>query len=406
MSWIERIKNKISITTGDGKVYEPEWMNATKQLEWHVAEFTFPEIDGTLVNKKKKLGTKYNLEIFFQGEFHLDKSSEFEQSLNNSKPLIIAHPFYGSLTVQAPAFTVDNTGLNVSKWSGTVIETIVESSPKTTSDPVDLIAKKNTLLAESFAQALLSTPSTTDVTTVQQKNTKNFKLTVPIIKIPKEAESYFNLFSKASAAVNTLTASPLLAMRETIAMINAPAQFTLSVITRLNLLNDTFDNLRQNITGLLNPASKEIYQNLAGSAISAMCLASSLPLDNDYSNSRKALTSIDTILDAYNQYVVDLDSLQTLTGGNTDSFIPNADGLQALNTLLNISISNLFQIALTSKKERSIITETDTNVILLTHRFYGLDNADKNIDEIISNNNIGLNEILQIKKGRKILYYI
>ncbi len=111
MSWIEKIKNGIIITCGDGVSYQPNWLNATKLLEWNVAMYEFPELDGTLVKKSKKLGTKYNLELFFQGENHLDDSSAFEKSANDPKPWKIIHPFYGTLNVQAPSFTVDNTGL-------------------------------------------------------------------------------------------------------------------------------------------------------------------------------------------------------------------------------------------------------------------------------------------------------
>lgn len=406
MSWIERIKNGMTITCGDGKVYEPNWLNATKELEWNTAEFDFPNVEGTFVKRSKRRGTRYSLELHFQGEFHLDTSVAFEQSMNNTKPLIIAHPFYGSLTVQGPKFLVDNTGLNVSKWTGTVIETITEANPIVSTDPIDEIAIKKNLLDESFAQALLLPPSTTDVATLKANNTSNYNLTVPIIQIPDEVEKYFNLFNTAQSAVNTATASPLLAMRTTIAMLTEPASFAISVTQRIGLLTSTFNTFRATLSGLLSPASKQIYQNLAGSVISSMCLAASLPLDGDFSNNKKVYDLITAVTTPYNQYIADLDALQTLTGGSPTSFVPNADSLIALNTLMNTTISSLFRIALTSKVERSIICENDTNMIILTHRFYGLDSFDNNIAELIEENGIGLTELIQVKKGRKIVYYI
>ncbi len=406
MSWIDRIQNGISITCGDGKVYTPNWLNASKQLEWNVSEFNFPGLDGTLVKKSKKLGTKYTLEFYFQGEFHLDQSAEFEASANDSRPWIIAHPFYGSLTVQAPAFTVDNTGLNVSKWTGTVIETLVDGGIKTSVDAVDAIAIQKNLLDETFAQALLAKPSPLDATATKLKLNKSFNLTVPIIKIPEEVQKYFDLFNKANAAVNTLTASPLLAMRTAIAMLSAPAQFALSVTQRVNLLTDTFNTFRQDLTSLFSPASKQIYQNTAGSIISSICLASSLPQEGDFSNNDRVFQVVNNIVTVYNQYIADLDLIQTLNGGKTTSFIPSPDSLIGLNTLINTTIANLFSIALSSRSERNIITETDTNIIILTHRFYGLDAADNNINEMIENNGFGLDHLLQIKKGTRIKYYI
>lgn len=406
MSWIDKIKDDIIITCGDGVSYQPSWLNASKQLEWNVAMFEFPELEGTLVKKSKKLGTKYHLELYFQGADHLELSKAFEASANDPRPWRIAHPFYGTLNVQAPAFTVDNTGLNVSKWTGTVIETILEVNPRTAVDPIDAIAIQKNILDESFAQALLVPPTTIDVATMKQTNRKNYNLTVPVITIPEEAENYFNLFNKANSAVNTATASPLLAMRTVVSMINAPALFAISATNRIGLLNRQFVELRKTVSGLANPSSKQIYQNLGGTIISSMVLASTLPLPDEFVNSSKSLQLIDQISAAFDDFMTDLDSLQTANGGSPGSFIPDATSIIQLNQLINLGISNLFTIALSSKNERSVICEADTNIIILTHRFYGLDANDNNINELIANNNLGLNGLLQIKKATKIVYYI
>jgi hypothetical protein len=66
----------------------------------------------------------------------------------------------------------------------------------------------------------------------------------------------------------------------------------------------------------------------------------------------------------------------------------------------------LFEIAISAQQERSILCDSDTNVILLAHRFYGLLLDDSTIQRVMDNNSIGISEILDIKKGRKILYYV
>ncbi len=77
-----------------------------------------------------------------------------------------------------------------------------------------------------------------------------------------------------------------------------------------------------------------------------------------------------------------------------------------VNNLVNYTVSNLFIIAKNAKQERSEIMTDDSDVITLAHRFYGLRTNDVTIDELISENNLGLNGILNIKKGTKIKYYI
>jgi hypothetical protein len=66
----------------------------------------------------------------------------------------------------------------------------------------------------------------------------------------------------------------------------------------------------------------------------------------------------------------------------------------------------LYRIAFEAKQEREYILDEDSNIILLTHKFYEMDSEDRNINNFIETNNIGLNEILNIQKGRKIVYYV
>lgn len=406
MSWIDDIKNKLIITTGDGKSYSPLWKNASKGIDYNTAEFNFPDLPGSLVKKSEPMGRKFPLELYFSGEDHLTMASAFEKSANDKRPWTIEHPFYGSIIVQVMSLNFDNSELNVSKITGTVIETIVEDNPKTTSDPIDLIKVNKVSLDEKLELALTATPSPTDVNTMSLNNSRAFKLSVPIITVPEEFEEYVNFFNQANSAIISATASPLLAMRTTIAAITYPAKFTATVKSRIDVLTSTFNELRSNIEGITSVPSKQVYQNLAGTAVSSLCLAAATPLLGDYTNRNSVLRVVDELMSIYNQYMEDLDLLQTDNGGNTTSYIPDAAGLISLNSLFNNTISSLFGIALNSKSERTVITEKDTNIILLTHRFYGLDPSDNNIDEMIENNNLGLNQLLQIKKGTKIVYYI
>ena len=48
---------------------------------------------------------------------------------------------------------------------------------------------------------------------------------------------------------------------------------------------------------------------------------------------------------------------------------------------------------------------SDTNLIVLTHKYFGLDADDKNILAFKETNNIKNNELFKIPKGRVIKYY-
>lgn len=406
MSWIDLITQDLTITTGDGKKYIPNWLNAQKGFEFQLAEFEFVGIAGALIKRGLPKARRFPMELYFQGDNHLDIASAFEKSSFDTRVWTLSHPFYGNIIVHPTGLNFDNSEYNITKINCNFIETITQDAPKTVIDPVDNITIDKSNLDDTFINSFTVTPSSADINTLTANNAAQYKKGVGIIKIPSEAENFFNLFNNANSAVNNATASPLLAMRATQSLINAPALFTSSVQNRVALLGNNFTTLRSNIASITNPSSKKVYETSGGANISAQALASAMPQDGDYSTSNDVLSIIGFVLGNYNQYLVDLDSLQTANGGSTDSYIPDADSLTALSLLMNQTISSLFDIALSSKSERTLILEQDSNWILLTHRLYSLDPFDNNLVLLMQQNNVGLNEILQVKKGRTVTYYI
>jgi hypothetical protein len=137
-----------------------------------------------------------------------------------------------------------------------------------------------------------------------------------------------------------------------------------------------------------------------------MFLTAVTPQSNDYSNAVDVLEVSDAIILAFNEYIANLDGLASLDPTQPDAFIPNIDPLQTLQDGVFFTVSQLMTIALAAQQERTYILEEDSDVINITHRFYGLDFEDENINRIIDANNIGINEVLEVKKGRKIVYYV
>lgn len=408
MSWIEKVKNNLIIRTGDGQEFNVLWRNASRTQEYNVAQFEFPNISGTLVKRSQPKGMQYNIEIYFQGENNLDESEAFRIACNDKRHWVLIHPFFGRLNVQPTALNFDNTALNITKVTGTVIETIVEDNPKTSADPKDKIAAEKETFDETAAVSFANNvdPSVQDINQMTQNNTVAYAVGKKKVKLTVDSERYFNAFNTANAKILEATIEPLAAIRQMQVMLNMPAIFEDSVSNRLAILLDQFNLLRDTLIGITERHLKLIYEVNQGSIISSMLLAAATPQDGDYENRAVVDATIEDILGAYNTYIEDLDSLQTDNGGEPESYIPDAGSMTQLNQLMNFTISNLFNIALDSKQERSIILEDDSNPVLLAHRFYGLRPDDSTIDAIIQQNQIGINEILQVKKGRTIKYYI
>jgi len=191
MSWEDKVTKKISIQTGDGKLYTVIWLNATQSIEWQGSEFNFLEIDGTYAKQKKLLGRKFPLEFYFDGPDHLDEFKTFAKSCGDIRPSIIEHPLYGVITAKIFALNVDNTTMNYSKVTCTAIETITDANPTTTLDAIDTIAQIKAQLDVTNEAELTQPPSITDVNTLTLNNSKNYKQGIKIITIPEEAQDFF-----------------------------------------------------------------------------------------------------------------------------------------------------------------------------------------------------------------------
>jgi hypothetical protein len=407
MSWLDKIKNDLIITCGDGKSYRPNWLNAVKDREYNTAEFDFHGVVGTYVYRGTPRGRKYSLEIYFQGETHLDTATAFETSADDNRAWTLEHPYYGRLLVQPTALRFDNTAHNVTKITGTIIETITEDYPKGRQVPADVIAANVATTDEAAAQAYANNVTPAGPDKNQMRANINAAYT-PGSKFvdTANANAYFNAFNEAAAAITTATAEPLAAMRKIQAVINKPAQFQATVQTRMDVLNQTFTSLRAQVANITDRKLKFLYQGNAANVLTGLALTAATPLATDYANRPAVLAVIETIIATYNQYVADLDTLQSTNGGSPDSFVPDAVLLTGLNSLINYTLGNLFNIAANAKQERSFVLENDSNWLLLTHRVYGLDAADANLDKLMNENGAGLATALHVPKNKIIVYYI
>lgn len=408
MSWIDRIQDDLTITTGDGKQYTPDYINAEYAEDFNTSEFNFVGIAGTLIDRREVQGRRFNLEIYFQGADHLDDAEAFRVSANDRRPWTMNHPMYGELKVQPFSLKFDNKQQNITKITGVIGETITEDGVQAFTSPVDDIEEAfeevNTASATAFETTV--TPTATDQTQMASNTTSAYNQGAKAVTDNEDAQNYLNSYNKALSSIDTATSQPLAAINAIQNVLVAPARFQQSARSRLNLLKEQFDTLRTTLENVLTPNEKRLYQNNSTSIVNATVLAVSTPQDGDYTNAPQVLAVQTEVADMFDQYIEDLDSLQTENGGGEESYIPDPEPVSGLTNLVNYALANLQQIALESAQERSIFCEEDTNLVLLTHRLYGPQNFEENLQYLKDTNNIGISELLGVRKGREIVYYV
>lgn len=425
MSWQESVQSELIIKTGDGLSYKPLWKNTcAKEIEYNIAQFDFPKVKGSKIDRGTPMATKFNLDIYFQGEDHLVTARNFEVSASDSRPWQISHPIYGSILVQPTGLNFDYSGFNVTQITGKLFETLGSAGLETTIVPQDKIAADKEALDETIVQGFNAemellrarelTPSdiatrdlilsTRQVTVLKGINKALYDIGVKSVKITEDAGTYLNRYNVANASINQGISQASSLMTNLQAVINFPSQMVNTVQVRVGVLQAQFETLRANITGITRQSDKSNYQATGATLVSSMC--TNAVNGTDYKTRNEVLEQIDNIQGMHDQFLSDMDLIQTDNGGDEQSFVGNSDVMTGLDDLVKFTLANLDQVALNAKQERIVILDEDSNAVILAHRFYGLTADDSTIQQFINNNKIFLNEILQIKKGRKLSFYI
>lgn len=444
MSWKEQIVTDFIIRTGDGTTFGGPnsssgisfaWKNAKYTIGYNFAEFEWINEDGSFIDRRKRKGRKFNFEIWFQGANCISDAASFELSAADPRPWTITHPFYGNILVQPTELSFDNSQYNVSEIKGILCETLARrKGPSSIAIPAQQIASMvlstNIALYTSANAVMEATLAGQNAPSPQDfshslTNFQNFIKSVNKIRTQAMqyissadkfalgaeavAQNYINQFAAATAAMVHLATVPATAISTLQSLIMQPAYFIQSAASRARALTNALIACEANVINSgksLSQVDKEFIQLIEGSIMSALCITAVNPIARDYGSFDDVISMINIIQDSYAQYINDLDSIQTINGGQPNSFIPDHDSIFALDQMVNQTTAQLYQIALGTKQKRTFVLEADSNWIILNHRLYGQDTADANLTALMSQNDVGQNQILQVRKNSIITYYV
>jgi hypothetical protein len=406
---VEQLKNPLKITTGDGKEWQPLYSNTNNEysFDYNVSEFEYPEVQGTHVDKWLPKGRRFPMEFVFQGEDHLQVAESFRISSNDRRAWVIMHPAYGRIYGHAISMAVNSTALINTRISIMFVESIEDAGPKTVTDPKTIaleVEKVSAINIESFTESL--TLDTTDVTQLKSNTKTMFDISVKSISDNAISAAYKNAFSTATNTLNNALSNAEFSMNAVQNFITYPSEFYLTVKQRLQIFKDQLNSLTNKIEFITSTNEKKIFENNKIGILLGMLKSTSAPIEGDYESGNYVLEVIELIFSSYAQFVDEINDLQSSTSSESNSYIPDNELQSSMNQAVNFTISNLFQVAFSAQQERIIYLENDSNVIDQTHRFYGIGNDNTNLEKFLDTNDIQLDEVIIISKGRKLIYYV
>lgn len=398
MSWKDNIQTiEFELITGDGKSWFPKWTNSVKNVNFNTDGFDFIGIDGTYVAREKQQGAQYPIEIYFDGEDHLDVAYNFDISSQNKNPWTINHPVFGQLICQPLSLSYDSSGLSYTKITGIVWETLTQKYPRQTRNAIktvgqvyieiqSIIIGKKTPQSDTVESEVLVGDINSDSIATATKTVSIIETAYDIMPQTNEQAVWLkNKVRDCSAAIQELVQSPIRFINQLQSLIEFPFEIEQNIVSKINELKKVVDQL-------INIGDLSLFQS---SATAVFSFANYMSVNAKYGKAKDVADTI-SLLKSINDSI--------LAFYEENGIIQDFALSQKQDLILNLTISNLYEIGLTSKQERTIVLEYDSNPVSLTHRFYRF--TDENLDRFVSENDLTMKEYLLIPKGRLIRWYV
>jgi hypothetical protein len=408
MSWQDNVENTIfTIRTGDGKIYTPDLpINYETEKQFNTATFEFIDVAGALVRRKLPRARKFPLSFYFQGEDNIDVANAFDISSNDARAWVVRHPQYGDITGQPISISRNDTKLNATEITVDFWETIVTSYPQVgLVDPVGEVVIKTTIFGTispvNYAAKVNLKPK--DVTTLTNFADRLSAILQKGMDTIHYAE-FTTAVNKMFFAINNLILSPVDAIGTIYDVCLLPAKLVLSVNLRLEMISAIYDSI---VTILTDPSvnNKAFFETAGGIMVCSLANCITTPLIGDYITRDQVATAQQNLIALYADYLATLDTSYVEINTVGSAFSASRESQNALQDVVLSTLTNLYTLAFGAKQERFVMLEKDSQLIVLAHKYMGLDQDDANIETFRTINNFKNNYLFLIPAGTQVKYY-
>ena len=405
MAWNDRIR-EAGYTSPSGVRLTFGYENVQRSVGKKTTGFEFPDADGTFVQDLGHTGRKYPFRMFFWGEDYDLEVQAFEDALLERGVGRLDHPIYGSVDVVPFGEIVRRddltTAANQAVLQVTFWETIGLVYPSSQTDPASAVLisvdEYNTSASEEFEEVI-------DLDTEVEKATFEGEYTALLSSVKNglqgvadtqaDVKKQFDAIEKSiNQGIDILISKPLTLAFQTILLIQSPARALTSIEARLSAyvgLTDDIIALTQDTANSFHASDLYASTYVTGSVVSVV--------NNQFNTKSEALSAADVLLA----------QMDAVTNWRDDNFalldeIDTGGSYQQLLEAVALTAGFLVQISFSLKQERRIVLDRDRTIVDLVAELYG--SIDDQLDFLINTNNLSGSEILELPKGREIVYYI
>lgn len=414
MAWTDRVREPAYTSpSGDRVVFAYE--DVTREFDKKTTGFGFPDADGTYVQDRGHTGRRYPLRVFFWGADYDQEANRFEAALMERGVGKLDHPMYGSVDV-VPFGTVKRrddlkTGANQAVIEVTFWDTIGLIYPAAQTDPaasvLSAVDEYNETSALQFAAAVVLD------TVARVANFKgDFDALINraqrgLIAVADVQANVRRQFSSVTQSItrglDLLVTQPETLGAQVAQLIQTPARASTDVESRLGAYNELSQTITQGNSAVASASQgvqgsnrfhvRDLYAMgyVTGSVVSAV--------NTRFTTKTEALEAAEAVLDQF----------QAVAAWRDDNFqaldqIDTGEAYQKLQEAVALTAGFLVEISFSLKQERRVVLDRARTIIDVAAELYG--SVDDQLDFLINSNGLTGSEILELPRGREIVYYV
>jgi prophage DNA circulation protein len=386
--------------------------DVSKSVEKKTTAFEFPDADGTYIQDLGHSGRKYPLRVLFYGDDCDLYAENFEIGLLEIGIGRLEHPIYGVLDV-VPFGKISRRDYLKTAANQVVIDVVFWETtglvyPTSQSDRRSAVTASikdfNNSASDNFSKSI-------DIgTAIKRAITKN-KYTKLLSKAKSNLQkiadfqtsvkSQFDTIVKSiNNGIDILIADPLSLAFQTTQLIQAPASAFSQISARLEAYGDLAKSIISgNGANTYTPEDRNLFEvtNLYVSAAVTGSVVS--VVNNQFATKIEALEAAEEIL-SISEAVTEWQE----EGYESVEAIDEGGAYQALQDAVATAAGYLIEISFTLKQERTIVLDRARTIIDLAAELYG--SVDDQLDFLINSNSLSGAEILELPRGREIVYYV
>lgn len=414
MSWNDRLREAAYNSPG-GVRQLFDFEDVSRSTEKRTAAFNFPDANGTYIQDLGNAGSQYPIRAFFWGDDYDTEAAAFEALLLEKGVGKLEHPVYGTVDVVPFGAITRRDDLKTAANQAIVEVTFWETTgliyPTSQNDPGSDVAvaveEFNAAAAQELDDAL---DLDTQIERITFKNSYQNLIAVAADGLQAVADTqdsvrqtFESIVSSIDLGIDTLVSDPLSLAFQTTLLIQAPSQAAASIGARLSAYQDLALALISGDGALVTPGydSREANGFYTSNLFAMSYVTGSVlsTLNNQFETKPDALEAASNVLDLFDQMAAWRDAnFESLSAIDTGA------SYQKLQEAVSLTVGFLVYLSFSLKQERRVVLDRARTIIDLAAELYG--SIDENLDFLISSNGLTGSEILELPRGREIVYYV